>query len=451
MILFIDTETSGKPKNNKAAVSDYNNWPRLVQISWTLYKNNGLVVESKSFIINPVDFTIPEESVMIHGISEIRAKKEGFLIDRVLDELEIDIDRCEILVGHNMDFDQKVIDSELIRSGRITIVEKKNLMCTMEGSTEYCGIPSANGYKWPTLTELHFKLFGEKFDNAHDAETDVRICAKCFWELIDRGILSHERIYTGPFATLFSTYARKGWKDVQILFLLMQPLLSNKDSNFNWQDARDKAAMKSPELFSEIEKLSKENSKIINQQYGSIVTDLALRGEENIVIQEITKLKNNINRDLEDFWSFSDSSDKYKNIVNEYLNLHLSSLVSLIIEYAKIEKYKKEFSDLSKDELTSKNKIDSDSKSSNCYIATFAYGGIDKKEVSLFRQYRDNILQKKCIGKIFIWIYYLISPELVRVAIRLPNSKYFSRRILDFLLRKVVIPILNKTSKKHSI
>lgn len=444
MVLFIDTETTGKPKNNKASLNDFDNWPRIVQVSWSLYKNNGLLLENKSFIIKPVDFIIPEESTQIHNISNIRATREGSLISHALSELEKDIDMCEIVVAHNIDFDQKVIDSESIRLGRYPIVENKSLLCTMVGATEYCAISNANGYKWPTLQELHLKLFGENFEDAHNAQTDVQVCAKCFWELIDRGILSHERIYTGPFATLFSTYSRKGWEDAHILFLLMQPLLNNEKSNFNWQKAREQAINKSPELFAEIEKISKENAQVITQEYGTVIVDLAFLGKDGIITEEIETLKNNIDEDLEDFWSFSTSSDKHRKIVSEYLNLYLSNFASLIIEYVKIEKYKKETSDLFNKTSKSEERKTNDSKSSNCYVATFAYGGIYQTEVSLFRIYRDTILRKNYVGQSFIWLYYIVSPLIVIVMEKIPNSRYISKRFLDYLLTVNIIPKLRK-------
>jgi hypothetical protein len=41
MYLFFDTETTGLPKNWKAPVTDLNNWPRLVQLAFLLFDNNG--------------------------------------------------------------------------------------------------------------------------------------------------------------------------------------------------------------------------------------------------------------------------------------------------------------------------------------------------------------------------------------------------------------------------
>jgi len=53
----------------------------------------------------------------------------------------------------------------------------------MESSTNYCAIQGPYGYKWPKLSELHYKLFRTGFDEAHDAAVDIKATAKCFWEL----------------------------------------------------------------------------------------------------------------------------------------------------------------------------------------------------------------------------------------------------------------------------
>ena len=61
--------------------------------------------------------------------------------------------------------------------------------CTMKSSTNYCKLPGKKGFKSPRLAELHQILFGEGFDNAHNALADVEATARCFWELKKRGVL----------------------------------------------------------------------------------------------------------------------------------------------------------------------------------------------------------------------------------------------------------------------
>lgn len=49
-----------------------------------------------------------------------------------------------------------------------------------------------------------------------------------------------------------------------------------------------------------------------------------------------------------------------------------------------------------------------------CYVATCIYGSYDCPPVWILRRYRDNILAKSWLGKVFIHTYYTVSPVLVR-------------------------------------
>jgi len=53
----------------------------------------------------------------------------------------------------------------------------------MQSSTNFCKIDGPYGYKWPKLSELHYKLFQKDFKEAHNAAIDINAIAKCFWEL----------------------------------------------------------------------------------------------------------------------------------------------------------------------------------------------------------------------------------------------------------------------------
>ena len=53
-------------------------------------------------------------------------------------------------------------------------------------------------------------------------------------------------------------------------------------------------------------------------------------------------------------------------------------------------------------------------KKKGCYVATAIYGSYDCPEVWTLRRYRDYTLAKSCLGRLFIFLYYSISPTLVR-------------------------------------
>lgn len=183
MYLFFDTETSGLPKNWKAPVSNLRNWPRMVQLAWLLCDETGKEVEVYSQIIRPEGFKISPEAIKIHGITIEKAMAEGVDLTKALQEFAQKIATAHTLVAHNISFDEKIVGAELIRKNIDSFLFKKKQICTMRTTTDFCKIPGRYGYKWPSLTELHQKLFQTKFDNAHDALADVRACAKCFYAL----------------------------------------------------------------------------------------------------------------------------------------------------------------------------------------------------------------------------------------------------------------------------
>ena len=53
-------------------------------------------------------------------------------------------------------------------------------------------------------------------------------------------------------------------------------------------------------------------------------------------------------------------------------------------------------------------------KQNGCYIATAIYGSYDCPEVWTLRRYRDYCLAKSWYGRIFIQLYYTVSPFYVR-------------------------------------
>ncbi len=188
MYLFFDTETTGLPKNYQAPLDDFLNWPRLVQLAWSLYDADGNHWESYNYIIKPVGFVIPEESTKIHRISHEQALKEGVEIEKALNHFLEQVKSVSHLVAHNIDFDEKIIGSELLRAKMENPFVSANKICTMKSSANICKIDNGRGgYKWPNLTELHNYLFQGNFSDAHDAVFDVKACAKCFFELKRRG------------------------------------------------------------------------------------------------------------------------------------------------------------------------------------------------------------------------------------------------------------------------
>lgn len=188
MYLFFDTETTGLPKRWNAPITDIDNWPRLVQLAWIMYDEQGNVVQSQDSIVYPEGFVIPSVVSRLHGITTSFAQKHGRPLQDVMEEFSEQIDAADMLVGHNIHFDECIVGAEFERLHMMTSLFFKSKCCTMRSATNYCKIPGARGFKPPKLMELHQILFGEGFDSAHNAMADVEATARCFWELLRRGV-----------------------------------------------------------------------------------------------------------------------------------------------------------------------------------------------------------------------------------------------------------------------
>lgn len=66
-----------------------------------------------------------------------------------------------------------------------------------------------------------------------------------------------------------------------------------------------------------------------------------------------------------------------------------------------------------------------------CYIATAVYGSYDCPEVWVLRRYRDCFLENSVLGRLFIRIYYAVSPALVRWFGKKKWFKLLWRKYLD--------------------
>jgi len=219
MHLFFDTETSGLPRFRRAPAWLLLNWPRAVQLAWVLTDDQGTEIHADCQTIRPGRFRFAAEAIARHGITEEQARAAGEPLHDVMGCFAADLVQAEIVVAHNIQFDLRVVQAEFLRLDwfhrvswhldstgavqqqagilRLTaprsrvrnLFRNRHYRCTMVESTPYCALPRGSGFKWPSLTELHQKLFDSDFAGKHNALADCRACVRCFWELRRRGVL----------------------------------------------------------------------------------------------------------------------------------------------------------------------------------------------------------------------------------------------------------------------
>lgn len=221
-ILTFDVETTGLlPKQQKfmpaPTIAEY---PHILQLSFALYDlyERRLIRTFDSYVRIPYSVPISPFVQNLTGISR-ETCDGGRDIILVLDQFYEAYVRCSTLVGHNLEFDEKMILVEIERN-RAEILRRApylltlfNAMyesvngieryCTMKRGVYICNLdmPAKSGpenetaiteaashpmprkstqKKWPKLVELYSELFaGEVLENAHNSMADVLGCLRC--------------------------------------------------------------------------------------------------------------------------------------------------------------------------------------------------------------------------------------------------------------------------------
>lgn len=90
--------------------------------------------------------------------------------------------------------------------------------------------------------------------------------------------------------------------------------------------------------------------------------------------------------------------------------------------------------DLANREVNPKKTETTEKKSGGCYVATAVYGSYDCPEVWILRRYRDFYLMNNSFGRMFVKLYYKVSPTLVKM---FGNTKIFNYVFKAFLDKKI--------------
>ncbi|PID87687.1 hypothetical protein CSB07_00125 [Candidatus Gracilibacteria bacterium] len=190
-IFAFDTETTGFINKKE---NDLDKQPRIIQFAGILGNlENGVFEEEErvNILINPKT-NIPFGSSEIHHIYDVDVKDAPY-IEEVIDDIMKYINGPDIIIGHNIEYDEDMIKLELKRLQKEFQYRPKQIVCTMNETINFCKLAKKNeaskGFKRPKLGELYKKLFGEYFTGAHDAIVDVEATLKCFVELVNNGII----------------------------------------------------------------------------------------------------------------------------------------------------------------------------------------------------------------------------------------------------------------------
>ena len=197
MILFFDTETTGIRKNGFL--------PRVVHIGALLTDNNGKTISELNVLLKPEGFTeVPVEASNVHGFTTELVKEYGISREIGLMAFFELVDKADILVAHNIEYDLDLMNIEIdqfigdhgVKDLWRICLGQPQVYCTMLNTRDLIELPLSAAqasffkdkgidqqYKNPRLSEAYQHYFGKDFDNAHDAMADVRACADIYFKL----------------------------------------------------------------------------------------------------------------------------------------------------------------------------------------------------------------------------------------------------------------------------
>jgi DNA polymerase III epsilon subunit-like protein len=211
-IIVYDTETTGLPKKTSkpVCIEEEHNYPHIVQFSYIVYDSEtDLLLKIYDNIIKiPEHVVISPESINLHHITREIMTEQGLHISNALGEFLEDCMNSDIIVGHNISFDNTMVKIELLRNmscfneSSVEMFTKcDKFYCTMKNTIDLCAIKtsyknSTKTYnKFPKLIELYTHLFAKTPSKLHNSLNDVVLCLQCFCKLMfKRDICQHNTI-----------------------------------------------------------------------------------------------------------------------------------------------------------------------------------------------------------------------------------------------------------------
>lgn len=195
-IAYLDFETDGLPVIQHDYIYHPDNWPNAVTVAVILKDYETGNTERYSAIIKPVGFTIPDEMVKFHGISQEKAMAEGQDPKKVFAKVAEYINKADYVAGHNIEaFDLPILKKELHKL-KMHYPEKP-AVDTKLYTSDLLQIPKKSQidihnptYKHPKLNELAEFLKtqerqGEDKSINHSAAEDLEINMQCLEKLIE--------------------------------------------------------------------------------------------------------------------------------------------------------------------------------------------------------------------------------------------------------------------------
>lgn len=161
--LAIDVETTGFPIVSKPL--DHDDQPHIVQFGAIMRKDKCEVSSMNIYVKCPIE--IPHGAFKVHGISQMDTIMMGVPMDSIIFPIGKLIAHSDVVIGHNISFDMKMLHIAAARSEGVEI-DHDNQFCTMK---QWANTHSG---KWPKLDDAFSKVTNEPDMPSHNAFYDAK-------------------------------------------------------------------------------------------------------------------------------------------------------------------------------------------------------------------------------------------------------------------------------------
>lgn len=191
--LFYDTETQKLPLFNLP--SEHPEQPHIVQLAACLVNlETRATIASMDVIVKPDGWTIPDDTVAIHGITTEHALAVG-IPESVAVEMLLALWAERSRVAHNESFDCRIVRIACMRHAAAFADPWKagKAECTQIIATPIVKAPPTakmiaagrNHFKSANLGEAYQHFTGKPLENAHSAMADVQACMAVYFAAKD--------------------------------------------------------------------------------------------------------------------------------------------------------------------------------------------------------------------------------------------------------------------------
>jgi DNA polymerase III epsilon subunit-like protein len=174
--VVFDTETTGLVKTVAIPLERQ---PRVIEFCALLIDEHGNELDALEFLCAP-GVRLEPIITKITGLTNAAVDHEPPFRERCTAVREF-LGRAPRVVAHNLRYDMDLVGFEFQRAEQ-PLRWPEQRVCTVENTLHL------HGHRL-SLVRLHEELFGEEFPDAHRARNDVEALARCYVELVRRGVV----------------------------------------------------------------------------------------------------------------------------------------------------------------------------------------------------------------------------------------------------------------------